>query len=129
MLPFAYCLQADKDVMLDTVLAGPSGIVGEDSFDPFCHLECQPDIYTGAYNMDLCMSCYKDEDNLDAIVAKYESAGGSYRTRPTNEQIISCLDTYLPTLLTGEVPEIIQTWENDTDIAGYITGTVHTDTN
>ena len=121
MLPFAYCLQADKEMMVDTVLAGPDGVVGVDSFDPFCHQECEPRA-NGLYNMTECMSCYKNVSNLNAIKEKYKDAGGSYRTEPTTEQIVSCLDTYLPTLLTSEMPTIIQESQNNNSVSGYIIG-------
>ena len=39
ILPFSYCLQADKTMMEEVILAGPDGVVGVDSYDPYCHQE------------------------------------------------------------------------------------------
>ena len=114
-----------KEILEAVVLAGPDGSVEDnDSFDPFCHQECERNFTTGEYELDLCMNCYKNFTIIGQIRDKFEAAGGSYKSIPSDAQVTNCLDTYLPTLLTSETPTNHQTWENETDIEGYISGLV-----
>ena len=112
---------ADRHIMENVVLAGPNGVI-PDSSDPYCHQECQPSTVSGEYDLDACMICYKNETLLAEMRDKFELAGGSYRTEPSIPQIMNCLDTYLPTLLTSEEPFMNQTMINGTNVSGYISG-------
>ena len=107
--------------MENVVLAGPDGEIG-DSYDPYCHQECQPINLSGDYDVDACILCYKNETRLNEIREKYIDAGGRHRSSPSISLIMHCLDTYLPTLLTSEEPYLVQLETNDTAVSGYISG-------
>ncbi|CBY11049.1 unnamed protein product [Oikopleura dioica] len=60
----------------------------------------------GEYNIDQCVSCYKDPARITDIKNKYDAAGGFNRLTPSIEQVQNCIDYYLPTILTSEEPEL-----------------------